>query len=117
MHLQERYSTTSFQISVIALPRRPPTRREQHDFRCFQQAQADLALWRVALGTSTLTAFVNSMSDLFHEGVPDDYIVAVAKVMADAKCHTFQVLTKRAQRLHETPLRRTPASHLVGCQR
>jgi len=43
--------------------------------------------------------FVNSMSDLFHEGVPDDYIVAVAKVMVAAKWHTYQVLTKRSQRL------------------
>jgi len=44
--------------------------------------------------------FVNSMSDLFHEGVPDDYIVAVSKVMALARWHTFQVLTKRAARMH-----------------
>jgi protein gp37 len=45
--------------------------------------------------------FVNSMSDLFHEGVPDDYIIAVAKVMTTARWHTFQVLTKRAPRLQE----------------
>jgi len=45
--------------------------------------------------------FVNSMSDLFQEGVSDDYIVAVAQVMAAAKWHTFQVLTKRAERLCE----------------
>jgi protein gp37 len=43
--------------------------------------------------------FVNSMSDLFHEGVPDDYIAAVARVMVAANWHTFQVLTKRADRL------------------
>lgn len=43
--------------------------------------------------------FVNSMSDLFHDLVPDDYIVAVARVMATAKWHTYQVLTKRAERL------------------
>ena len=43
--------------------------------------------------------FVNSMSDLFHEQVPDDYIAEVAKVMARANWHTFQVLTKRSQRL------------------
>ena len=43
--------------------------------------------------------FVNSMSDLFHEGVPDDYIKAVARVMVEAGWHTFQVLTKRSQRL------------------
>lgn len=43
--------------------------------------------------------FVNSMSDLFHERVPDDYIVGVARVMVTAKWHTFQVLTKRSRRL------------------
>lgn len=45
--------------------------------------------------------FVNSMSDLFHDQVPDDYIVAVARVMVAAKWHTYQVLTKRAERLRE----------------
>ena len=45
--------------------------------------------------------FVNSMSDLFQEGVPDEYIVAAARVMEGAKWHTFQVLTKRADRMRE----------------
>jgi protein gp37 len=45
--------------------------------------------------------FVNSMSDLFHEAVPDDYIVLVAKVMATANWHVFQVLTKRSERLRD----------------
>ena len=43
--------------------------------------------------------FVNSMSDLFHEAVPEDYICAVAKVMTAAQWHTYQVLTKRSGRL------------------
>jgi protein gp37 len=43
--------------------------------------------------------FVNSMSDLFHDNVPDDYIVAVGRVMAAANWHTYQVLTKRSERL------------------
>jgi protein gp37 len=43
--------------------------------------------------------FVNSMSDLFHDFVPDDYIVAVATVMVKANWHTYQVLTKRSERL------------------
>jgi protein gp37 len=43
--------------------------------------------------------FVNSMSDLFHADVPDDYIVSVARVMTAANWHTYQVLTKRAERL------------------
>jgi len=43
--------------------------------------------------------FVNSMSDLFHKDVPDDYILAVAAVMQRANWHTYQVLTKRSERL------------------
>jgi protein gp37 len=43
--------------------------------------------------------FVNSMSDLFHDGVPDDYIVSVADVMVRADWHIFQVLTKRSERM------------------
>jgi len=45
--------------------------------------------------------FVNSMSDLFHEDVPDDYIRDVCRVMASAHWHVFQVLTKRSERLSE----------------
>lgn len=45
--------------------------------------------------------FVNSMSDLFQDGVPDDYIVEVAKVMRNARQHVFQVLTKRAERMED----------------
>jgi len=43
--------------------------------------------------------FVNSMSDLFHDDVPDSYVIEVARVMARATWHTFQVLTKRSERL------------------
>jgi protein gp37 len=43
--------------------------------------------------------FVNSMSDLFHEGVPIDYIQRVFAVMVEAHWHSFQVLTKRSKRL------------------
>jgi protein gp37 len=45
--------------------------------------------------------FVNSMSDLFHTFVPDEYIERVTKVMVAANWHTYQVLTKRAERLQE----------------
>ena len=44
--------------------------------------------------------FVNSMSDLFHENIPLEYIQKVFKVMNDNPQHTFQVLTKRADILH-----------------
>jgi protein gp37 len=43
--------------------------------------------------------FVNSMSDLFHDGVPDEYIEAVATVMVKARWHTYQILTKRSARM------------------
>ena len=43
--------------------------------------------------------FVNSMSDLFQDDVPDDYIVGVATVMQRANWHTYQVLTKRSERM------------------
>lgn len=43
--------------------------------------------------------FVNSMSDLFHREVPDEFIAEVFAVMACAPQHTFQVLTKRPKRM------------------
>lgn len=43
--------------------------------------------------------FVNSMSDLFHEDVPDSYVLQVAGIMQEANWHTYQVLTKRSERL------------------
>ena len=45
--------------------------------------------------------FVNSMSDLFHEEIPAEFVKAVFSVMNKANWHTFQVLTKRAERLSE----------------
>lgn len=43
--------------------------------------------------------FVNSMSDLFHEDVPVEYIQDVFQVMSETERHTYQILTKRAERL------------------
>ncbi|QEH35578.1 Phage protein Gp37/Gp68 [Aquisphaera giovannonii] len=45
--------------------------------------------------------FVNSMSDLFHKDVPDEYIIKVCRVMREAGRHTFQVLTKRSERMRD----------------
>jgi protein gp37 len=45
--------------------------------------------------------FVNSMSDLFHKDVPDEYILSVVRVMQTANWHTYQVLTKRSERLSD----------------
>lgn len=51
--------------------------------------------------------FVNSMSDLFQQAVPEDFIRRVFEVMAVANWHTYQVLTKRADRM-ETTVRALP---------
>lgn len=45
--------------------------------------------------------FVNSMSDLFHEEIPDEFIIQAFDVMKKADWHLFQILTKRAERLAE----------------
>jgi protein gp37 len=45
--------------------------------------------------------FVNSMSDLFHEEVPLEYIQSVFKTMNETPQHTYQILTKRSRRLAE----------------
>ena len=50
---------------------------------------------------SPKTIFVNSMSDLFQTGVPNRYVEQVVRVMELANWHTYQVLTKRADRLHD----------------
>src|SRR5438094_9092591 len=43
--------------------------------------------------------FVNSMSDLFHDAVPDDFIAQIWTVMAATPQHTYQILTKRHARM------------------
>jgi protein gp37 len=45
--------------------------------------------------------FVNSMSDLFHVGVPLDYIVRVCETMRQGDWHIYQTLTKRGERMHQ----------------
>ena len=66
------------------------------DLRLVPEKLSEPLRWR-----ASKMVFVNSMSDLFHSGVPDDYIAAVARVMVAAKWHTFQVLTKRAERMKD----------------
>lgn len=59
--------------------------------------------------------FVNSMSDLFHEEVPFDYVEKVFDVMKRATQHQFQVLTKRGDRMAEfTKTRPVPANAWMG---
>ena len=64
----------------------------------------DVKLWPDRLGLplrwrEPRRIFVNSMSDLYHEKVPDEFIETVFATMNKAKWHTFQILTKRAKRL------------------
>lgn len=64
----------------------------------------DLRLWeqRIELPLSwrkPRRIFVNSMSDLFHKEVPDEFVDAVFETMRKATWHTFQVLTKRSDRM------------------
>jgi protein gp37 len=66
----------------------------------------DVKLWPERLGLpltwrAPRRIFVNSMSDLFHESVPDAFIRSVFKIMESASWHTFQVLTKRPKRMAE----------------
>ncbi|MGH8736203.1 MAG: DUF5131 family protein [Burkholderiales bacterium] len=59
--------------------------------------------------------FVNSMSDLFHEEVPQDYIARVFRTMIECPQHTFQILTKRGDRLAElAPRLSWPANVWMG---
>jgi len=64
------------------------------DLRLVPEKVCEPLLWR-----KPKMVFVNSMSDLFHSSVPANYIELVARVMCQARWHTFQVLTKRASRL------------------
>ncbi|WP_339063627.1 phage Gp37/Gp68 family protein [Tepidibacillus marianensis] len=59
--------------------------------------------------------FVNSMSDLFHDDVPFEFILKVFQTMEKASWHTFQVLTKRSERLLElAPLLPWPSNVWMG---
>ena len=64
------------------------------DLRLVPEKLADPIRW-----SKPKKIFVNSMSDLFHEGVPDEYIEKVCRVMLAANWHTYQILTKRAKRM------------------
>ncbi|MDN5538963.1 DUF5131 family protein [Comamonas sp.] len=59
--------------------------------------------------------FVNSMSDLFHDKVPDEYIERVFQVIEQTPQHTYQILTKRAARMARFFRKRTvPANAWMG---
>jgi protein gp37 len=66
------------------------------DLRLVPEKLLEPLSWR-----SSKLVFVNSMSDLFQPPVPDAYVEATARVMVTANWHTYQVLTKRSERLQE----------------
>lgn len=66
------------------------------DLRLVPEKLTEPFSWR-----SQKLVFVNSMSDLFQDGVPDSYAEAVSQVMVQANWHTYQVLTKRSERLKQ----------------
>jgi protein gp37 len=73
------------------------------DLRTVPGKLADPLRWR-----DSRMIFVNSMSDLFHRDVSDEYIRDVVRVMLEADWHTYQVLTKRSDRMRamlDGPLR------------
>jgi protein gp37 len=76
------------------------------DLRLVPEKLAEPLRW-----TRPKMVFVNSMSDLFHKDVPDEYVANVAEVMQVANWHTYQVLTKRSERL--AAMLRTDLRHLA----
>jgi protein gp37 len=66
------------------------------DLRLVPEKLTERFTWR-----SPKLVFVDSMSDLFQPGVPDEYAEAVSQVMVKANWHTYQVLTKRSERLRD----------------
>jgi protein gp37 len=81
------------------------------DLRLVPEKIAEPLRW-----TKPMMVFVNSMSDLFHEDVPDDYIRRVVGVMERADWHTYQVLTKRSERMRDllrTSLRESADRHHI----
>jgi protein gp37 len=64
------------------------------DLRLVPEKLAEPLRWK-----TPRMVFVNSMSDLFHKDVPDEYVEAVCRTMERANWHTYQVLTKRSSRM------------------
>ena len=81
------------------------------DLRLVPEKLVDPLRWR-----APRMVFVNSMSDLFHADVPEEYILEVVQVMLLAQWHTYQVLTKRPERMRdllETGLRHAAAAQQI----
>ena len=72
-------------------PKKEPFKVTLHSKRLYQPME-----WK-----KPLMIFLCSMSDFFHDDVPDDYIFEIIEVIKKCRHHTFQVLTKRSERMME----------------
>lgn len=81
----------------------PQYRRPFSDVQLFPDRLGDPFRWR-----TPRRVFVCSMADLFHEDVPDSFLLEVWLTMALASDHTFQVLTKRPERMRDYLVRLAP---------
>lgn len=79
---------------LSANPKTVYYRREFTDVQCHPERLNQPLRW-----TRPRMIFVNSMSDLFHEAVPDDFVDRIFTVMAMTPRHTYQILTKRPERM------------------
>jgi protein gp37 len=77
------------------------------DLRLVPQKLAEPLRWK-----TPKMIFVNSMSDLFHKDVPEEYVEAVCRTMERANWHTYQVLTKRSSRMRN--MLQTRLSHVAS---
>jgi len=78
----------------LSAPNMPYEGRAFTDVQCHPDRLGQPLRWK-----KPRRIFVNSMSDLFHEDVPDEFIKRVFTIMADADQHIFQILTKRPERM------------------
>jgi protein gp37 len=66
------------------------------DLKLVPEKLAEPLRWR-----TVRLVFVNSMSDLFHEDIPEAYVRQIVEIMQQANWHTYQVLTKRSERMRD----------------
>lgn len=96
LELAPRLRAQGVQKYVDAKDGEPPTSGPAFGVTLWPDTLAGPLRWR-----KPRMVFVNSMSDLFHPEVPDEFIADVWAVMAAAEAHTFQVLTKRPERMRD----------------
>jgi protein gp37 len=97
------YAMTLVNTRQVANPRHPRYRRPFDQVILHDERLAQPGSWR-----APTTIFVNSMSDVWHVDVGDDYIDRIFDVMEREHRHTYQVLTKRSERMYRYVNRRYP---------